>query len=196
MERPAGRGGAAGAKGLQVTRATPHPTSALRDPVTLTGHIQALRRYARALVRDPADADDLVQETLKRALVYLDDGREIRNLRAYLLSMLHNVRIDALKRRRRGGETVEVSEETLPSEAASQGDRMTCQQVLAAIQTLSEEHRQVLLLVGLEGLAYRETAEVLGVPIGTVMSRLSRARAALRAVLNLEDAAELIAMVE
>lgn len=178
-----------------MNRETPPASSPLRDPGTLTGHIQALRRYARALVRDASDADDLVQETLKRALVYLDDGREIRNLRAYLLSMLHNVRIDALKRRRRGGETVEVEEESLASDEASQGDRMTCQQVLAAIQTLSEEHRQVLLLVGLEGLSYRETAEVLGTPIGTVMSRLNRARAALRGVLGLTDASELIALV-
>lgn len=169
---------------------------ALRDPGTLTGHIQALRRYARALVRDPSDADDLVQETLKRALIYLGDGREIRNLRAYLLSMLHNVRIDALKRRRRSGESVEVEEETLPAGGATQGDRMTCQQVLAAIRTLSEEHRQVLLLVGLEGLSYRDTAEVLGTPIGTVMSRLNRARAALRAVLGLADARELLALTE
>ncbi len=179
-----------------MNRETARPASRFRDPVTLTGHIQALRRYARALVRDPADADDLVQETLKRALVYLDDGREIRNLRAYLLSMLHNVRVDALKRHKRAGEQIEVDEGTLAAGGASQGDRMACQQVLAAIQKLSEEHRQVLLLVGLEGLSYRETAEVLDKPIGTVMSRLNRARAALRDVLALEGSEDIFGFSE
>lgn len=178
---------AAAAEQPEQAPAQPRPAAPIRDEATLTEHIQALRRYARALARNVSDADDLVQETLKRALVYLDDGREIRNLRAYLLSMLHNVRIDALKQSKRGGEQVAVDEGMLPANDASPGDRMTCQQVMQAIDTLSEDHRQVLLLVGLEGLSYRETAEVLGVPIGTVMSRLNRARAALRGALGAED---------
>lgn len=156
----------------------------------LIEHIQALRRFATALVGNAADADDLVQEALKRALVYLDGERQIDNLRAYLFTILHNVRIDALKRDARAGRQVPVEDTQLISEAASQADRVACQETLGAMQRLSEEHRQVLLLVGVEGMSYREAADVLDLPIGTVMSRLSRARTALRGILAVDDSGE------
>ena len=156
----------------------------------LTEHIQALRRYATALVGSHADADDLVQETLKRALVYIDGDRRIDNLRAYLFTMLHNVRIDMVKKHARAGRSVPMEDVALVSEMASPAHRMACHQVLRAMQELTEEHRQVLLLVGVEEMSYRETAEILGLPIGTVMSRLNRARAALRDVLDLRDTLE------
>ncbi len=152
----------------------------------LLEHIQALRRYARALTGDHADADDLVQEALKRALVYLDGDRQIDNLRAYLFTILHNVRIDTLKKQSRGGSQVPVEETTLISEAASQADRVACHEAVRAMQGLSEEHRQILLLIGVEGMSYREAATVLDLPIGTVMSRLNRARAALREILDMD----------
>lgn len=153
----------------------------------LVEHIQSLRRYARALVGNHADADDLVQETLKRALVYVSGKKDIENLRSYLFTILHNVRIDALKRRQREGAQVPVEDTPLISASASQSESLACQQVLDAIQRLSEEHRQVLLLVGVEGMTYRETADVLELAMGTVMSRLNRARAALRKELDLHD---------
>lgn len=152
----------------------------------LVEHIQALRRFATALVGNHADADDLVQEALKRALVYLDGERRIDNLRAYLFTILHNVRIDALKRDARAGPQVAVEDTTLVSEAASQTDRLACREAIAAMQRLSEEHRQVLLLVGVEGMSYREAAGILDLPVGTVMSRLSRARTALRSILAMD----------
>ena len=155
----------------------------------LLEHIQALRRYASALIGNPADADDLVQETLKRALVYFDQERQIDNLRAYLFTILHNVRVDALRQRARAGKSVPVEETTLVSNGAPQSESVACTQVIEAIQRLSEEHRQVLLLIGVEGLRYREAADVLGLPIGTIMSRLNRARAALREVLEPEGGA-------
>ena len=153
---------------------------------SLIEHIQALRRYARALVGNHADAEDIVQETLKRALNYLDGSKRIDNLRAYLFTILHNVRIDALKRRRREGAQVPVEDTTIASPEASQTDKLAARQALEAIQKLSEEHREVLLLVGVEEMTYREAADILGIAIGTVMSRLNRARAALRKVLEID----------
>ena len=150
----------------------------------LVQHIQALRRYASALVGSPADADDLVQEALKRALQYFDRERRIDNLRGYLFRILHNARNDMLRQRMRAGTPVEVNEQTLVSEDLSQMERFACRQAVGLMQRLSEEHRQVLLLVGVEGMSYREAADVLGLPIGTVMSRLSRARGALREKLD------------
>jgi len=154
----------------------------------LIGHINALRRYARALVGNSADADDLVQESLKRSLQYLDGTRQIHNLRAYLFTILHNTRMDSLARQRREGIKVPVEEDAVRSRSAPQIDRLVCTQVFDAIQQLSEEHREVLLLVGVEGLSYREASDILGVAIGTVMSRLSRARTELREKLAFEGA--------
>jgi RNA polymerase sigma-70 factor (ECF subfamily) len=156
----------------------------------LLDHIRALRRYASALVGNHSDADDLVQEALKRALVYFDGDRQIDNLRAYLFTILHNVRIDLLKQKMRTGTQVPVDDANLVAVEASQSDRFACRQVVEAIRYLSEEHREVLLLVGLEGMSYREAAEILGLKIGTVMSRLSRARAALRKMVNIEGELE------
>lgn len=176
---PGGAGGeGANEGGLQV-RTTDHPgrEGAGQD---LLEHIHALRRYANALVGNQADADDLVQESLKRALVYLDGDRRIDNLRAYLFTVLHNVRIDAYKKQARAGRAVPVEETVLVSGAAPPADRVACHEAVRAIRRLSEEHRQVLLLVGVEGMSYREAAGVLGLPVGTVMSRLNRARTALR----------------
>jgi RNA polymerase sigma-70 factor (ECF subfamily) len=168
----------------------PSPGTPVRNSESIIEHIQALRRYANALVGSHADADDLVQETLKRALVYVEADRQIDNLRAYLFTILHNVRKDALRKQVRSGTQVPVEDAPLISEAASASDRIACSQIIQAMQRLSEEHRHVLLLVGVEGLSYRETSEVLGLPIGTVMSRLSRARAALRDVLAIDGPVE------
>ncbi|HUS55753.1 MAG TPA: sigma-70 family RNA polymerase sigma factor [Thermohalobaculum sp.] len=156
----------------------------------LLDHISALRRYASALVGNHADADDLVQEALKRALVYFDGDREIENLRAYLFTILHRVRIDLLKQKSRMGVQIPVEDLALVAVSASQGDRFACRQAVEAIRHLSEEHREVLLLVGVEGMSYREAAEVLDLKIGTVMSRLSRARATLRQMMNIEGELE------
>lgn len=166
-------------------------SAASGNAVALTEQIQALRRYANVLVGHPADADDLVQETLKRALTYLEGDRQIDNLRAYLFTILHNARNDALRKRARSGTQIPIDDMPLVSEAASQADRIACNEALQAIQRLSEEHRQLLLLVGVEGMSYRECAEILGLPIGTVMSRLNRARAALRNVLGLAGQVEI-----
>lgn len=153
----------------------------------LEDHIRALRRYARVLVGTAADADDIVQETLKRALTYLHDGKEIRNLRSYLLTMLHHVRIDYAKRQGRGGEPLPLDEELLMTAPAPQPEQIACREVADAVQRLPDEQREVLLLVGLEGMTYQHAAEILGVPIGTVMSRLNRGRNAIKDRLGLAE---------
>jgi RNA polymerase sigma-70 factor (ECF subfamily) len=153
----------------------------------LESHIRALRRYARALTANPDDADDLVQETLKRALTYLDSGGEIRNMRYYLLTILHHARIDHAKRETRGGEHIPFDTCLFLASGPIQSDRMVCSEAMDAVNRLPEEQRAVILLIGFEGLAYQEVADVLQIPIGTVMSRLNRARKNLRKILHLED---------
>jgi RNA polymerase sigma-70 factor (ECF subfamily) len=160
------------------------------DDRQLLDLIRALRRYASALVGNQEDADDLVQEVLKRALVYIDGDRQIDNIRAYLFTILRNVRIDLLKQKLRAGAQIPIDDVALAANSASPIDHFACRQIVEAIRHLSEQHREVLLLVGLEGMSYRETAEVLGLKIGTVMSRLSRARAALRQIVDIEGELE------
>ncbi|WP_316977079.1 RNA polymerase sigma factor [Shumkonia mesophila] len=153
----------------------------------LKSHMEALRRYSRALVGNVADADDLVQETLKRALTYAHSGKDIRNPRSYLLTMLHHVRVDHA-RRERSTDRRPLEEHTFPVCRATQSDRIVCGEVVAAIKELPKEQRDVLLLAGVDDLAYRDIADRLNIPIGTVMSRLSRGRRALQTALDPEAA--------
>jgi RNA polymerase sigma-70 factor, ECF subfamily len=155
---------------------------------TVLEHIPGLRRYARALTGSAADADDLVQECLSRALARRrqnGDDSDIRNLRAYLFTILHNAHIDRLSERRRWSYAVpDEALENLTARPAPQHGLLELHDLADALERLPEEQRQVVLLVGYEGLAYREAAAVLDVPIGTVMSRLSRGRESLRRMMN------------
>ena len=147
----------------------------------ITALIPSLRRYAKALLGNTFEADDLVQECLARALAQGKSLGKVRNLRAYLFTILHNLHVDRLVRKRTRGETVPLENvEARLSRPATQLRRLEVRDLSWAIDQLSEEQRQVVLLVGLEGLNYKETATVLGIPIGTVMSRLSRGREELR----------------
>lgn len=142
--------------------------------------IPALRRFARALARNAEAADDLVQDTLVRALraEHLFHGGDLRTWLFTILLNLDRNRRRGLSRR----PTLAVIEDVDPAGApASDG---TARDIARGLALLPFEQREVLLLVTLEGLSYREAADVQGVPIGTVMSRLSRARAALRAHLE------------
>jgi RNA polymerase sigma-70 factor (ECF subfamily) len=141
-----------------------------------------LRRYARALTRDETQAEDLVHDALVRAY----EGRATfcagANLRTWLLSILHNTFVDGRRQReaelRREAETIHLAEITAP---ADQESSVRLQQIGRAFLTLPDEQRAVLHLVAIEGLPYKEAANALGIPIGTLISRLGRARAALRA---------------
>jgi RNA polymerase sigma-70 factor (ECF subfamily) len=148
--------------------------------------IPRLRRYARYLRREPDHADDLVQECLSRAIAKIDTWQPGTNLRAWLFVILRNCHINEIRREQR---VVSLEDESPASEPVlsvpgSQETRVALAEVRRAFLRLSEEHREVLLLVAIEGLQYEEASAILEVPLGTVRSRLSRARQALRQALD------------
>jgi RNA polymerase sigma-70 factor (ECF subfamily) len=152
------------------------------DKDDVIAHLSPLRRYARALTRDEARADDLVQDALARAFERRATFRAGTDLRNWLLSILHNLFVDDCRRReaeaRRATEIAKLAEVSAP---AGQESRLHLQQIGQAFLALPREQRAVLHLVAIEGLSYQEAADALGIAVGTLMSRLSRARAALRA---------------
>jgi len=157
----------------------------------LFAHAKGLRRYAMARVEDPADADDLVQETLRRALTYARDGARIENVRAYLFAVLRNVRADGISREQRSVPTVPIAESALQvASPARQLIHVECQELVQAVRRLPDEQREAILLVALEGLTYQRAAEILGVPVGTIMSRLFRGREQLRQLMSDEFPAD------
>jgi RNA polymerase sigma-70 factor (ECF subfamily) len=160
------------------------------DAQQIVALIPRLRRYARALVGERARADDLVQDTLERAWAKLHLFRSGTDLRAWLFTVMHNVYVNQIRAAR---EMVEFDETALESASGDpQGDRLDMRDLERALHRLPAEQRQVLLLVALEDMSYDEAARALGVPIGTVMSRLSRARERLRALMHgLPQAAKL-----
>lgn len=149
-------------------------------------YIPRLRRYARALLADGQQAEDLVQETLARALDRLQLWRRGSDMRAWLFTIMHNQYINDCRRAGRRPDTLSLQQEGMPEPRS--GNRADQQADLRDIETglmlLPDEQRTVLLLVSLEGLSYRQTARVLGIRTGTVMSRLHRGRERLRAWLN------------
>jgi len=149
--------------------------------------IPRLRRYARALTRNPDRADDLVQETLLRAISKSHLWQVGTDLRAWLFTLMHNQHVNIVRRAMRDENTVDI--EQLSSRLAATSDPTASRQLHELEETLgciSEEQREVILLVGLEGMSYEDTAQILNVPIGTVRSRLSRARDALRQLLDMQ----------
>jgi RNA polymerase sigma-70 factor (ECF subfamily) len=151
----------------------------------LEAEIPRLRRYARALTRDLVAADDLVQDCLTRALSKLHLWQEGTDLRAWLFTILHNQYVNHVRRAVREGTAVGLTEsEPLLTRAPQQGKRLELRDLQRAIARLPEEQRSVILLVGLEGMHYEEVAAVLDVPVGTIRSRLSRGREALRRLMG------------
>ena len=139
-------------------------------------YIPNLRRYARALVGDRDSADDLVQDTLERAVRKFHLWRP-GDLRAWLFSIMHNVFVNQLRSRR-----IQASQEVDENVAgnADAAGATVVRDLERGLATLSAEQREVLLMVGLEDMSYAQVSQALGVPMGTVMSRLSRAREKLR----------------
>jgi RNA polymerase sigma-70 factor (ECF subfamily) len=153
---------------------------------SIEAEIPRLRRYARALARDVAAADDLVQDCLARALGKLHLWQEGTDLRAWLFTILHNQYVNQVRRAVREGAAVGLSEtEPMLTRAPHQGRSLELRDLERAIAKLPEEQRSVILLVGLEGMRYEEVAEILDVPVGTVRSRLSRGRDALRRLMGI-----------
>jgi RNA polymerase sigma-70 factor, ECF subfamily len=152
----------------------------------LAGELPHLRRFARALSGDASLADDLVQDCIERALVKSHLYDPARPLRAWLYAILRNLFISGLRRDGRSAvvKTVDDLVGTEGSVPAAQEERMSAALVAQALERLPAQHREVIVLVGIEEMSYRDVAEITGVPIGTVMSRLSRARSTLRNILE------------
>ena len=146
--------------------------------------LPGLRRYAMALLRGSSDADDLVQETVVRALDRMALFQPGTNLRAWLFTIMHNLRVNAVRRSKRESSGLSDEVMALLSTPGRQAPAIALRDLRRAIDELDEAHRSVLLLVGLEGLSYEEVADILSVPMGTVRSRLSRARTRLRHLLD------------
>jgi len=149
--------------------------------------IPALRAFAWSISRNGADADDLVQETLIKAWSHRDRFETGTNLRAWLFTILRNTYYTAVVRRRR-----EISDEddrhakTLVS-APDQDWRLTMRALQAALDQLPPEHREALILVGAAGLSYEEAAEICGCPLGTIKSRVNRARSRLLKLMDFDS---------
>jgi RNA polymerase sigma factor (sigma-70 family) len=142
--------------------------------------IPRLRRYARALIADRSGADDLVQDTMERGWKKLSSWQRGSDMRAWLFGIMHNLHIDQIRRPAIAIE--ELDDDTpLPPHRATPGDGLEMRDLQTALATLPVEQREILLLVALEEMSYAEVASTLGLPLGTVMSRLSRARQKLRA---------------
>ena len=146
--------------------------------------IPALRRYAYALVRNHDAADDLVQDALERALSRWSLRRPDGDLQAWLFTILRNLHVSAARQRQRQRPHLDLDAVSSPGVTATQEAGLEMQDVLAALDQLPEEQKSLLLLVGVEDLSYDAAARVLGVPPGTVMSRLSRGRQRLRSILE------------
>lgn len=152
----------------------------------MADHIPALRRYARALVHSIADADDLVQDCLLRAIAKRDHFEPGSNLRAWMMAILHNCFIDGFRKKRRHQE-VGDTQETLSRglyTPENQTQVIQLNDVAKAISQLPSAQRSTLLLASLEDLSYEQIAEITNVPVGTVRSRLSRARHTVMRLVN------------
>src|SRR5579863_4496273 len=147
--------------------------------------LPSLRRYAVALVGNAALADDLVQDSIERALRQAAQLRELNRMPGWLRRILHNLYIDDIRRNRSKGGQEDIADfSDHPELSVEATDGLSNRDFVRAMNALSPEHRQILLLVGLEELSYRDISDELGIPIGTVMSRLARARERLRGLMQ------------
>lgn len=162
----------------------------LRTGSALIDWVPRLRRYARALARHPDDADDLVQDTLERAWAKSGHWPNVSDMRAWLFAMMHNLYID--KVRRPTLDTTDYSEEALQSLATAPAHdaRLHLMDLQAALTQLPVDQREVVLLVALEDMSYTDVARTLDIPLGTVMSRLSRGRERLRNLMEGQQTAQ------
>ena len=143
--------------------------------------IPRMRRFAVSLTRNPTTADDLVQSSLEKALTAWADKRPEGDLRAWLFAILYRQFLDAHRRSRRYKRMLDFFTGASEDDYQPSVERtVVAQSTLQAFERLNTEQRALLLWISVEGLSYKEVAEILDVPIGTVMSRLSRARQALR----------------
>ncbi len=166
------------------------------DTKGIAAHIPQLRRYARALTGDYTAAEDLVQDTLERAWKRFGLWRSGSNLRAWLFTIMHNIFVNHVR--------AEPHKQTQNADhsalhvwgSRTAEDRLELEDLSKALRRLPNEQREVILLIGLEQMSYDAAAKVLGIPIGTVMSRLSRGREQLRAIINSTSATSQLKVVK
>lgn len=159
------------------------------DEARIVACIPSLRRYARGLTGDRDLADDLVQDTLERAWSRFSRWQRRGELRAWMFGIMHNRYIDGLRAQGRSNVDADAEPPEIPVRA-TQSDGLALRDLERCLQRLPADLKTVLLLVAVEEFSYREAAQVLGVPMGTVMSRLSRARDRLAALLEARPEAE------
>ncbi len=157
-----------------------------------------LRRYARALVRDADAADDLVQDCIERALRSIEGWRVGDSPRRWLFTIMHNIFIDQARRSKRRAEVVMLTldDSEALSSPSEQNESIATREIMDALQAIGSDRRAALLLVGLEGFTYAEAAMLLGVPAGTLMSRVARGREELRGLLDDASRRRTIRVVE
>jgi RNA polymerase sigma-70 factor, ECF subfamily len=157
----------------------------------LEKEIPRLRRYAFALARNMSRADDLVQDTLVRAIAKQHCWQWGTNLRAWLFTIMHHQYADAVRRSAREGIAVDFDDTWPgPTTASDPTGGLSLRDLDRALAQIPEERREVILLIGLEGISYEEAATILDVPIGTIRSRLSRGRESLRTLMDRRDGTE------
>ncbi len=154
------------------------------DSRAILAELPRLRRYARAMLGDRAAADDLVQDTLERAWSRIAQWRPGSDLRAWLFGIMHNLRVDQLRRGGLPSASLDEDEVADVPVRPTQSDLLEVMDLETALRQLPDEQREILLLVALEEMSYADMAALLGVPVGTVMSRLSRGRERLRLVME------------
>lgn len=160
---------------------TPDPRDELVD------HLPALRAFAVNLTRDAAAADDLVQDTVVKAWSNFDKFEQGTNLRAWLFTILRNTFYSAYRKRRREVEDPEGALVGRLSQKPDHDGRLALEDFRRAFAQLTDEQREVLILVGAEGFSYEEAAEMCGVKVGTIKSRTNRARQRLAELMSIED---------
>ena len=146
----------------------------------IVAEIPRLRRYARALTGDAAAADDLVQDCLERAWSRFRLWRRGSDMRAWLFTIMHNIHANTLRKASRRPVDLALTEDIAGTGDPRQQGAMEALGLARALARLPEDQRAAVLLVGLEDMSYAEAAEILGVPVGTVRSRLARGRERLR----------------
>ena len=164
----------------------------------ILAEIPRLRRYARALLRDRDAADDLVQDSLERALVRMDNWRTGESPRRWLFTIMHHLFIDQVRKVNRRGEAAMLPLDTSEALAtpAIQTESVASREIVDALQAIGPDRRAALVLVAIEGFSYAEAATMLGVPAGTLMSRIARGRDELRALLDDQARRRTIRIVE
>ncbi len=164
----------------------------------ILAEIPRLRRYAQALLRDRDAADDLVQDCLERALSRLDNWQTSESPRRWLFTIMHHIFVDQLRKIKRRAEVVMLTldDHEALSTPAVQAESVASREIIDALQAVSPDRRAALVMVGVEGFSYAEAANILGIPAGTLMSRIARGREELRGLLDDAARRRVIRVVE